>query len=322
MWTERHGSQKFGRLPHKLRLKLDHFRQQNPILESESAAIEAFHGDVSDGLRQLLLDSGSGSEMISLLWFKLCLKHLDSVNRAFIKLVEEIDYPMGKWEAAVVHEYLYYSSNLLNRLNLISSWISHLGSARLSLSHALSLVASSKSMAIEKLKPIYPKNQRDYGPKAQRDFGDRKEEDSEQSISHGKGEVILGAIMIMKAVTSSICGTLLFGLTRDAEPHFDLEKSTAGFLDSWIVYFDLRIREEFIKRGSVLKEVKEVNDAVDNLVAASDHGDISNEIAEMETKLKELQHLLEGVEEGVNGLFLEILGRRDELLDCLRPQNQ
>ncbi|KAK4411099.1 hypothetical protein Sango_0182900 [Sesamum angolense] len=68
---------------------------------------------------------------------------IDVGNRAFVKLVVEIDYPMSGWGGRADEEYLNYSLILLDLLNSINSSVSHLGQAKISTSHALNLIRNS-----------------------------------------------------------------------------------------------------------------------------------------------------------------------------------
>ena len=94
------------------------------------------------------------SEILSFPWIRKCFELLHVQNRAFAKLLEEIDYPVHKHEASSVDEFLRHSLKLLQLLNLISSYMANLVQARLSLVHALSLVGASTSSVIDRLKPM------------------------------------------------------------------------------------------------------------------------------------------------------------------------
>lgn len=78
-----------------------------------SASLEAFQSDVSGCLNRLRLNSKPGSELLSLTWVRQCFGLIPVINRAFAKLVVDIDYPISKWEIASVEEYLKYSLILL-----------------------------------------------------------------------------------------------------------------------------------------------------------------------------------------------------------------
>ncbi|GAB2289009.1 hypothetical protein Dimus_023311 [Dionaea muscipula] len=269
-------SERLGHFSQKLHQKLDNHLHRIYHHHPESAAVGAFRADVSDrlhGLLQELKMGGSGSEgvpasSISLSWFSRCIKHLQGINSAFWELVKDVGYPIREWDSTVVEEYLLYSINLLDLLNLISSSISRLGSSCLSLSHALSQVVDSPALAVGLLKPIVISGHGSYDGMNWGDGGDAK-----------------------------LC--------------LDLGKSASGLLDS-------SIWKELIKRGAVVKEVKEVNDAVASLVAALALGDGDGESKELERKLKELEKLLESVEGDISGLFSQVMDRRNEVLDCHR----
>ena len=143
----------------KLYSKLEnHHHHHHHKSEALSASLQAFQSDVSNILNQLSLNSKPGSEILSLPWILQCFGLLPSIHRAFAKLVVDIDYPISKWEAASVEEYLNYSLSLMELFNSMSSSVAYLGHARLSLAHALSLVENSPTLAIERLKAIQPRS--------------------------------------------------------------------------------------------------------------------------------------------------------------------
>eukprot|EP00257_Ricinus_communis_P023877 XP_015583988.1 uncharacterized protein LOC107262485 [Ricinus communis] len=137
----------------KLYSKLEnhhHHHRGRPQSEAFSASLQAFRSDVSSSITRLLLNSKPGGlEIMSLEWIQECFQVLPFINKAFAKLVVEIDYHMSEWKAKSMEAYLKYSLDLLDLLNSISSSLSYLGQIRLALSHALSLVESSPSSGIE-----------------------------------------------------------------------------------------------------------------------------------------------------------------------------
>ncbi|KAA8515623.1 hypothetical protein F0562_018766 [Nyssa sinensis] len=239
---------------------------------------------------------------------------LPMINRAFAKLVMEIDHPMSKWEIATIEEYFNYSLNLLELLNSISSSLSHLCQARLSLSHALSILETSSSLAIERLKPIHRENFRNH-------FKEGKKETEERSCS-GNESVIQQAVIVMRSIGFWVCGIVLSGLCSDVEPYMEMSKSAGEFVNSLLSSI---VCEEIVVKNGVLKEVEEINGAVAHLVAAAgaatgESG--SNAAKELERRLEEIEKLLEVVGKDTNHLFSEVLAGRNELLDCLRQQKQ
>ncbi|PNX56601.1 hypothetical protein L195_g058287, partial [Trifolium pratense] len=98
------------------------------------------------------------SENLSLSLFLRCFGLLPIIDKAFAKLVMDIDYPMSQWDADSIEGYLNYTMNLLELLNSISSSLSHLSHARLSLAHGLTLMEKEKSLSLARkhLKAIKP----------------------------------------------------------------------------------------------------------------------------------------------------------------------
>lgn len=279
-------------------------------------SIHAFHSDVSNCLNYLLLNPNPGSEILSLSWLLRVFELFPAVNTAFAKHVIRIDYPMSLWEVDSLEEYLNYSLALLEHLNSFNSSISHLGHARLLLSHALSLVESSSSSAMEHLKAIQP-------------LGEGKvcREENRRSVGErcisGKEEVSHEALMEMKRIGFWACGVLLSGLSGDPKPFLEMRKLVESSASSPLKRLDSVVHEVIIGKGCIPKEVKEVNDTVACLLNAIVAGQGNNEEAEeLKKRLEALEKMLDCKQKEVDHLFSEILAGRNELLDTLRRRNQ
>ncbi|XP_057976155.1 protein BPS1, chloroplastic-like [Malania oleifera] len=306
------------KLSSKLENHHHHSRSHHqPELLQSNASFQAFLSDVSDGLKQLCLDSKPGSEFLSSSWIQGCLKQMLLMNRSFAKLVMDIDYPMSRWEAASVEEYLKYSLYLLELLNCISSSLSHLGQARIVLSHALSLLKNSPSSARDRLRAIQLKS---FG----KDFKEErnKEKEDRQRLLCGKEAVVHQALLAMRSTGFWVCGVVLSSLCADAKPYLEMRKWANGFGESLLTGFDSSVWKEMMEKRGVLKEVKEVNSAVACLVAAIDTGKVGDSAEELKRRLEVLEQQLECVGKDADLLFSEALAARNELLGGLRQQMQ
>lgn len=265
--------------------------------QSESIALNSFHSYLSENLHRLLADKRYGS----LSWFIPCFKFLQGNNRAFAKLVKDLNYPVNKFKGNLAEDYLSYSLSILDALNSISSSISHLGISRLTLNHAISLIHSSPSSAIQHLKPIIPRKI---------EAGNCKKK-SIGSFNCDKERVIYGAMSKMKEIDLVILRVLLCGLSEGT--------GDLGWLNSAEMEgFNLGNFSEKL----LVKEVDEVNEAVKKIEAGlvEEKKNYKYEFVAEELKkmLDELENLLEMVNKEVNCLFSEVLSRRSQLIDCLR----
>ena len=300
----------------KLYSKLENHHHHHHHSEALSASLQAFQSDVSNCLNHLSLNSKPKSEILSLPWILQCFGLLPSIHRAFAKLVVDIDYPISKWEAASVEEYLNYSLSLLELFNSMSASLAYLGQAKLSLTHALSLVENSPSLAVERLKAIQPRS-------FNKDFkdGEVKEDRKERSCS-GEERNIHQALMVMKSIGFWVCGIVLSGLCSDSKPYLEMRKLVCGLVNSSSDGFDSSICEVVMETNCVFKDVKELNDAVACLNAALVNGENSEAAKDLKGKLEVFEKLLEGLQKEVDHLFSEVLDGRSKLLDCLRPQKE
>ncbi|KAL2897577.1 Protein BPS1 chloroplastic [Bienertia sinuspersici] len=276
-------------------------RKSNPKLDhSESIAQKSFQSYLSESLHRLLADQKHGSNSLSLSWFIPCFKFLQGMNRAFAKLVKDLNYPISKWKGNFAEEYLSYTLNMLDALNSISSSISHVGISRLTLTHAISLISNSPSSAIQHLKPIIPRKVKVENPK-NKGVG---------SFNCDEEKVIHEAMMKMKGINLLILRVLVSGLS---EVNGDLSWLNSAELEG----FDLNFSDSL-----VVKEIEEVNEAVKRIKDGLVEEQLSskNELVaeELKKKLGEIENLMEMVNKEVNCLFSEVLARRSELIDCLR----
>lgn len=295
------------------KLENHHHQQQSEAL---MASLQAFRSDVSNCINQLCLNSKPGSEILSLSWIQQCFQLLPMINKAFAKLVVDIDYHMSKWKAKSIEEYLKYSFDLLDLLNFISSSLSHLGQTRLLLSHALSLVESSPSSAIEHLKAIKFKS-------SSQDFKvQENKEDEKETYCSDQEWVICQALRELKSVGFWVCYIALAGLCGDAKAYLEMRKSFGMVSNSPLIDLDSSICGVIVEKRAVLKDVEELNDAAACLAAAIAIEKCDNEAEELKRRLKVFENLLDGLRNEVDHLFSKVLAGRNELLDGIRHRKQ
>ncbi|KAH7864862.1 hypothetical protein Vadar_034725 [Vaccinium darrowii] len=293
---------------HKPSSKLEnHHHHHRGRSEPLSASLQAFQCYVSTCINKLSLNSKPGSESMSLSWIHECLELLSNLNRAFAKLVMEMEYPMSKWDDNSSEQYLSYSLKLLDLLNVIASSLSHLGLARMSISHALSLISEAPESAMERLKAVELIKNLDKEIKVE-----AMEGGEEKRLSYGEKKWVFDkALMVMKRNGYWLCGIVLLGLSGDTRLCLEMQNLGSGFLGPSAM--------AVMEKNGVAKEVSEVNDDMAYLVAAiaagENYGDAGKKL---EGKLEVMEKLLDGIGTRADGLFSEIMAGRIELLDGLR----
>lgn len=254
------------------------------------------------------------SEILSFPWIKRCVELIRVQHRAFAKLLVEIDYPLRKNdEGSSGDEFFNYTLILLELLNSISSCIANLAQTRLELSHALSL------SAIDRLKPIGTSDV---------SKGSIKEDETGETcvevVKSGKEFVVCRALMIMKRICLWVCGIVISGLSGNAEEFMEMRKPSIGeeLGISAFDRLDLTVHRAISEYGVRLKEVKEVNDSVELLVASMAAGKSRDEAEGLQKKLEVLEKEIDDLRNEVDSLFSDVLEERSKLLDCLRQRNQ
>ncbi|ESW21038.1 hypothetical protein PHAVU_005G036000 [Phaseolus vulgaris] len=281
--------------------------------ELSSSSLQAFKSHVSKSIDQLASDLKVRSETLSLTWFQRCLGLLPLINEAFAKLVADMDYPMSKWEVGSTEGYLSYTLSLLELLNSVSSCLSHLGQARISLAHGLTLVQDSPSLARKHLKGIQ------FQPGGfSANFGKDLEE---TRVFSGKKRVVHEAVKEMRSIGFWVCGVLLSGLYGDGKPYTELRNIAGGFDSSLVATLDFKISEPFMEKRPIFSEIKGVNDVVADLVA-SDKVRRHDAAKELQTKLRVLEKLSDNISKEVDNLFANVMTQRSELIDRFRLQQQ
>ncbi|CAJ1958433.1 unnamed protein product [Sphenostylis stenocarpa] len=277
-----------------------------------SSSLLAFKSHVSKSIDQLTSDLKARSETLSLTWFGRCLALLPLINKAFAKLVADMDYPMSKWEVGLTEGYLSYTLSLLDLLNSISSCLSHLGQARMSLAHGLNLLENSPSLARKHLKGIQ------FQPGG---FSTNCGKDlSKARVFSDKENMVHEAVKEMRSIGFWVCGVMLSGLYGDEKTYMELRKIAGGFDSSLVATLDFKISEQFMEKTSIFSEIKEVNDAVADLVASDKvRYDV---VTELQTKLRLLENLSDNISMEVDNLFANVMAQRSKLIDGFRLQRQ
>lgn len=219
---------------------------------------------------------------------------------------------MREWKAKSVEEYLDFSLCLLDHLNSVGSSLSHLGHDRLLLSHALSLVESFPSSAIERLKEFEFKTfSKDFKPQQ------IKEAEQERPCSD-KEWIIHQALLEVKSVEFWVCSFVMAALSGDAKPYLEMRKSVCIQSNNSLVNLDNRIYEMIVEKGVALKEVQELNEGAAGLASSTDNGRSSDAVHEMHNRLSVFEELLHSFKKEVDRLFSQVLNGRNELLDSIR----
>ncbi|KAI3739152.1 hypothetical protein L2E82_29549 [Cichorium intybus] len=277
--------------------------------EASLASLHAFRSHVAGNLHRVLESLKLGSGFLSLKWIHKCFQMLPILNTAFAQLMADIDYPVSSWEAGSIEEYLDYTINLLQLLNAISSSLSHLNKARVSLSHALSLVERSPAMAVERMREI-PMHDSTKGFKASGSEEERNRNEKEK-IFHE-------AIMVLKSTGFWVCGVVLSGLTSDARPVIEIMRSGV-VVDCSLIPLDSIFRKKILEERGLVKEVEAVNESV-RLIVSKGICD-SDAAMELKRRLELVGNGLQGLKEEEGGLFAEVMAARNEVIEKLRIRN-
>ncbi|KAG9149777.1 hypothetical protein Leryth_026492 [Lithospermum erythrorhizon] len=277
--------------------------------EAFLASLQAFHFKISDSLHNLEKES----EFLSLKFVKRCFGLFPLMNKAFSKLVLELDCPVNKWEGSNINEYLTYNLNMLELLNSLSSCLCHLGQERLPLLHSLQLAEKSPSLAAKYLIKIKPLDVMKHFKKIK----DVKESE-EMKKNSDKERVIHEALVVMKSISLWLFGIFLSELGSDVDPYIEMRKLAARFDDSLLKSLDTKVEKEILEKKGELKEVKDVNIAADSLLGALGTRKSEIGVSILKARLEVLEKLLHELEKETSDLFGEMLAGRNNLLDSFR----
>ncbi|KAK6140411.1 hypothetical protein DH2020_025838 [Rehmannia glutinosa] len=292
--------------PFKFPSRLDHHHLKPD--DALSASLRAFRSKISDFITQICFKTEPGSDFR----FNKCFDLINITNRAFAKMVVEIDYPMTRWGSKLTDKYLSYTLNLLDLLNSVNSSVSHLNHAKILIFHALSLIKNSPSSAAEHLKKIPITN-------LSKEFKLQKSIRIEERPGSEKERVVLQALDISRKIGFLVLGLVLSGLCSDAKPYMEIRRIAGGFDDSLIKDLDSRFCKEIQEK---MEEVKQVNSATERLSMAISTGRYIEDVEELKTRLQVLENSIQEIEKKANNLFSEVLVTRNKLLDNLRLTGQ
>ncbi|WOH04395.1 hypothetical protein DCAR_0623804 [Daucus carota subsp. sativus] len=297
-------------LVHKL--AFHHHHNHHPS-EAFLVSLQAFRSEVSNSLAKLMLNSDHGPEFLSFKWLQECFEVLAVINRAFAKLVVEIDYPMTQWEVTSMEEYLGYSLTLLDSLNSISSALSQLSQARVLLSHALSVNENTLVEFRPLPKIIY------------KIFGNDLKVinvagESKRKGVHGKELVLHEALLVLKNIGSWVCSVVASGLCSDAERYLKMKNTAEKYVLSPLIALDSIVNHKIVQNKEVVKEMKAVNDTVKGHVLANGKG--ADFCKELQGRLEAIEKAQTGIEGDVDLMFSYVLAVRKELINTLRQRKQ
>jgi hypothetical protein len=281
-----------------------------PNEKLSSSSLHAFHSNVSKHINQLAVELKPESENLSMSWFLRCFGLLPIIHKAFAKLVMDIDYPMSQWDVDSIEGYLNYTITLLELLNSISSSLSHLGHAKLSLAYGLTLLEKEKSLSLARkhLKPIQ------LAGCFSNNFGKPfHTQDHRAKIFSGKELIVHEGVKEMKSIGFWVCGVLLSCLYGDFKPYLELRKIVGGFDGSLVATLDSKISEKSVKNKPNFSEMEEINNFVAHLVAGDDDA-----TKELQRKLCELEKLFGDISKEVDHLFDDVMSQRSKLIDGFR----
>nr|GMD29721.1 protein BPS1, chloroplastic-like [Ipomoea batatas] len=345
--------------------KLSHFLKTHSKLENQhrnpdagagddGAVLSEFRSGVSSFLNRIALGSSEtpGSEFWTLGRVGLLLEGLCLIHKEFVKTVARLNHPLSVWGPAITDEYLSFSFHLLGLLNQVSSSISHLNQARLSLSFALSqsqhhspphppphtaAPATSTAVAVTSAEATETvaadsavvtsaaaaKNLRKILPQdLQKDFnlGKANWKQLGEEIPDNKERAIHESLMITKRVSFWLLGAVLSGLSSDLKPFMELRKWVMGSdQEPLLLRLDCVFTKEVTeKKQSAVKEVKEINEMVAKVVSAAMEGGDDSAAKELGKQLQRFEEQLEGMRKQTDNLFKEVLAARSGLVDGLR----
>ncbi|KAJ0623007.1 hypothetical protein HanIR_Chr01g0026961 [Helianthus annuus] len=274
-------------------------------------SLQAFRSLVSENLNRALESLKLGSEFLSLTWIHQCFQMVPMINNAFAKLMVEIDYPVTSWEDCSIDEYLDYTINLLDLMNYISSSIAHVNQACISLTHALSLMERSPTLAIERMNEIKTHDHSIMEFKDTRCDVDRKRNEN-ACIFHE-------AMMVLKSTGFWVCGVVLSGLKSEVDPIMKIPGNSV-LVDPSLMALDSVFRKKYMEEGGIVKEVEEVNESVRIIISSGIH-DCDGGM-ELKRRLEVVGNGFKSLKEEEECLFASVMAARNEVVETLRRNNK
>ncbi|GER43598.1 hypothetical protein STAS_20457 [Striga asiatica] len=283
------------------------------------ASLNDFQSEISSFLKETTVKLAKSPKSLSMQFFQNLFELINFADQAFAKLTTKIDYPMSQWGGKATHEYLNHSLIFLQMLNSISTLISHLNQARVSISRSLSLIEkNSINMATKYLK-------KSQGTKIS---NPSKCTFSVEGLSTGvekkpgcekKERVVLEALIVVKKIRFFALGLVMSRLCEDKKMCWEVGVFSGD--EPFKMVLDLGFRKEVVAVMEIGGPMDEVNRAVERVCEGllMSNGKVECEaMKELKGRLKVLDNCVEFVEKEVNGLFCQVLGVRSKLLDNIR----
>ncbi|KAL3502252.1 hypothetical protein ACH5RR_036701 [Cinchona calisaya] len=119
--------------------------------------------------------------------------------------------------------------------------------------------------------------------------------EKEEKLSSDKEPIIHEALLIMTTTRLWLFGFMISSLCSDVKPYFQMRKVARKFYDPSLKSPHSMLIKEITQKQNILNEVREVNDAADELVADITHvkGDGAAEI--LSRRLEFLRKMLQGI---------------------------
>ncbi|CAK8534464.1 unnamed protein product [Lathyrus sativus] len=289
----------------KLLFKKRNQHKCHPQPNEDLSSFHSFQSHVSKLISQLALELKPESNL-SLSWFQRCFGLLPFINKAFAKLLVDNDYPITQWDVDSIEEYLNYTMSLLELLNSISSSLSHIGQATLSLAHGLNMTLAETEARMY-LKAIQPSGC--YRTNFSRHLHTK---DKKAKIFSGHKWIVDEGLKEMKSIGFWVCGVLLSCLYGDCKPYMELRKTAGGFENSLVGILDFKISEKLVKKKPSFCEIEEMNNGVALLV---DGDEVRHDAAkDLQGKLCELKKLFDDISQEVDHLFNDVMIQRTKLV--------
>ncbi|KAJ0792648.1 hypothetical protein HanOQP8_Chr01g0020351 [Helianthus annuus] len=288
-----------------------HLGRHRNMSQAGLTSLQAFRSLVSKNLNRALESLKLGSEFLSLTWIHQCFQMVPMINNAFAKLMVEIDYPVTSWEDCSIDEYLDYTINLLDLMNYISSSIARVNQARVSLTHALSLMERSPALAIERMNEIKTQDHSIMEFKDTRCDVDRKRNEN-ACIFHE-------AMMVLKSTGFWVCGVVLSGLKSEVDPIMKIPGNSV-LVDPSLMALDSVFRKKYMEEGGIVKEVEEVNESVRIIISSGIH-DCDGGM-ELKRRLEVVGNGFKSLKEEEECLFASVMAARNEVVETLRRNNK
>ncbi|KAK1427740.1 hypothetical protein QVD17_16434 [Tagetes erecta] len=283
-----------------------HRHRRHRMSEVNLASLHAFRLLVSENLNRVLESLKLGSELLSLTWIHHCFQMVPIINIAFAKLMVEIDYRVASWEASSIDEYLDYTISLLDLLNSISSSISHVNQARVSLAHASCLMQSSHVV----FEPVNEIKKHDAIMELKLSGG----HDVDKKCNE-KELIFHEAMKVLESIGFWVCGVVLSGLKGEVDPVMEIVGKMVS-VDSSLMALDSIFKKKTMEKRGFLKEVEEVNESVCLIVSSGI--DDSNGGMELKRRLDMVRNGLKRLKDEEELLFGTIMDARNEVLEILR----